>query len=36
VLFVTLIAMAPLVRTLPYIPKPQSDAGPQGIVEFPT
>lgn len=35
-LFVTLIAMAPLVRTLPYIPKSQSDAGPQGIVEFPT
>ena len=36
VLFVTLIALGPLVRVLPHHLKPTSDAGRTGIVEFPT
>jgi len=36
VLFATVIALGPLVRALPYTPKPKSDAAPLGIVEFPT
>ncbi len=36
VLFATVIALGPLVRALPYTPKLTSDAGPVGIVEFPT
>ncbi len=36
VLFATMIALGPLVRALPYIPKTKSDAGRSGIVEFPT
>ena len=35
-LFVTLIALGPLVRVMPYTPKPQSAAAPLGIVDFPT
>lgn len=35
-LFVTLIALGPLVRVMPYTPKPQSDVAPLGIVDFPT
>jgi len=36
VLFVTLLALGPLVRTLPYTPKPESSTARAGIVEFPT
>lgn len=36
VLFVSLITLGPLVRTLPYNPKPNSNAAQSGIVEFPT
>jgi BCD family chlorophyll transporter-like MFS transporter len=36
ILFATLIALGPLVRVLPYSPKSQPDARPQGLVEFPT
>ena len=36
VLFASLIALGPLVRTLPYTPKPNSDAAQPGIMEFPT
>ena len=36
VLFITLLALGPLVRTRPYAPKPDSTAARTGIVEFPT
>ena len=36
VLFVSLVTLGPLVRTLPYTPKPQSTAAQPGIMEFPT
>ena len=36
VLFASLIALGPLVRTLPYNPKQNSDAAQPGIMEFPT
>jgi len=35
VLFATLIALGPLVRVLPYTPKPKSDGRPLGLAEFP-
>ena len=36
VLFVSLITLGPLVRTLPYTPKTNSNAAQPGIMEFPT
>ena len=36
VLFISLITLGPLVRTLPYIPKSNSSAAQPGIMEFPT
>ena len=36
VLFASLIALGPLVRTLPYNPNQNSDAAQPGIMEFPT
>ncbi len=36
VLFSSLTALGPLVRTLPFNPKPNSDAAQPGIMEFPT
>ncbi len=35
-LFVTLLALAPLVRVMPYVPQSKTSAARVGIVEFPT